>query len=124
MSFASERLRPHPPHGRPEVRLAAAIGWLCLTEEPIPEDPHQAIDTLATDERAHAMDTLPWMYAAAGTGEPGLLRCMRRMIHPEEPEPRAEDSRAPTGSVSTRSAQSAPGSSSSGGIDGVMTIIV
>ncbi|MEU2822666.1 hypothetical protein ABZ763_10365 [Streptomyces bacillaris] len=71
----------------PEVRMAAAIGWLCLTDEPAPEDLHQAIDTCATDERAHAMDALPWMNAAAGTREPGLRRCIRRMLHPEEPEP-------------------------------------
>ncbi|MFD9048878.1 hypothetical protein [Streptomyces zaomyceticus] len=71
----------------PEARLAAAIGWLCLTDEPAPEDLHRTVDTFATDERAHAMEVLPWMYAAAGTGEPGLLRCVRRMLHPEEPEP-------------------------------------
>ncbi|MFD0366640.1 HEAT repeat domain-containing protein [Streptomyces sp. NPDC127114] len=70
----------------PEVRLAAAIGWLCLTDEPAPEDLHQTIDTFATEERAHAMDTLPWMHAA-GSGEPGLSRCIRCMLHPEEPEP-------------------------------------
>ncbi|MFF9573185.1 hypothetical protein [Streptomyces sp. NPDC014685] len=71
----------------PEVRLAAAIGWLCLTDEPAPEVLHQTSDTFATEERAHAMDTLPWMYAAAGTGEPGLSRCIRCMLHPEKPEP-------------------------------------
>ncbi|MFG2838053.1 hypothetical protein ACGFYE_23950 [Streptomyces zaomyceticus] len=71
----------------PEVRLAAAIGRLCLTDEPAPEDLRRTVDTLATDERAHAMDALPWMRAAAGTGEPGLLRCVRRMLHPDEPEP-------------------------------------
>ncbi|MEV5342789.1 hypothetical protein AB0K93_30540 [Streptomyces sp. NPDC052676] len=71
----------------PEVRLAAAIGWLCLTDEPAPQDLYQTIDTYATDERALAMDALPWMNAAAGTGESGLRRCIRCMLHPEEPEP-------------------------------------
>ncbi|MEU0772093.1 HEAT repeat domain-containing protein [Streptomyces albogriseolus] len=71
----------------PEVRQAAAIGWLCLTDEPAPEDLHEAIDTFATEERAHAMDALPWMNAAAGTGEPGLSRCIRCMLHPDKPEP-------------------------------------
>ncbi|WP_405852301.1 hypothetical protein OG361_06210 [Streptomyces sp. NBC_00090] len=93
------RAHAHPPtvwwfHERrqdwtqaPEVRLAAAIGWLCLTDEPAPEELHQTVVTFATDERAHAMDALPWMNAAAGSGEPGLRRCIRRMLHPEEPEP-------------------------------------
>ncbi|MFF3217030.1 hypothetical protein ACFYYB_41230 [Streptomyces sp. NPDC002886] len=68
----------------PEVRLAAAIGWLCLTDEPAPDTLRATVDTLATEERARAMDALPWM-AAAGRGEPGLLHCVRRMLHPEEP---------------------------------------
>ncbi|GGW15440.1 hypothetical protein GCM10010264_63440 [Streptomyces globisporus] len=70
----------------PEVRLAAAIGWLCLTDEPAPGAMHTTVEALATEERARAMDALPWM-AAAGRGEPGLLDCVRRMLHPEEPEP-------------------------------------
>ncbi|MFD7262212.1 hypothetical protein [Streptomyces sp. NPDC059874] len=70
----------------PEVRVAAAIGWLCLTDEPALDALHTTVDALATEERARAMDVLPWM-AAAGCGEPGLLRCVRRMLHPDEPEP-------------------------------------
>ncbi|MET9609841.1 hypothetical protein ABZZ17_33050 [Streptomyces sp. NPDC006512] len=93
------RAHPHPPTTTwireqwqdrtqpPEVRLAAAIGWLCLTDEPAPDALHATVDALATGERAHAMGALPWMTAAAGAGEPGLLRCVRRMLHPEEPEP-------------------------------------
>ncbi|WP_393062397.1 hypothetical protein [Streptomyces sp. LN549] len=69
-----------------EVRLAAAIGWLCLTDEPAPDALQATVRALATEERARAMDVLPWM-TAAGCGEPGLLRCVRRMLHPEEPEP-------------------------------------
>ncbi|MFJ2597876.1 HEAT repeat domain-containing protein [Streptomyces erythrochromogenes] len=71
----------------PEVRLAAAIGWLCLTDEPAPDDLRAAVDHLATDERAHAMEALPWMALAGGTGETGLRRCVRTMLHPEQPEP-------------------------------------
>lgn len=74
----------------PEVRLAAAIGWLCLTDEPAPDTLHTAVDALATEERGRAMDVLPWM-VAVGCNEPGLLRCVRRMLHPEEPEPYSDD---------------------------------
>ncbi|WP_393062592.1 hypothetical protein [Streptomyces sp. LN549] len=70
----------------PEVRLAAAIGWLCLTNEPVPRALPTTVDALATEERARAMDALPWM-TAVGCGESGLLRCVRRMLYPEEPEP-------------------------------------
>ncbi|MFB6809989.1 hypothetical protein [Streptomyces sp. NPDC056387] len=92
------RADPHPPTAAwirehwqdrtqpPEARLAAAIGWLCLTEDPAPEELHHTLAVLVTEERAQAMDALPWM-TAAGSTEPGLLRCVRRMLHPEEPEP-------------------------------------
>jgi hypothetical protein len=61
----------------PEARLAAALGWLCLTDEPAPEGLRAVADDLATDERAHAMDDLPWMAAAGGSGETGARRCVR-----------------------------------------------
>lgn len=93
------RAHPHPPTvtwlrerwhdrtGAPETRLAAAIGWLCLTDQAAPEELRRTVDALADAERAHAMEALPWMSAASGTNEPGLLRCRRCMLHPEEPDP-------------------------------------
>ncbi len=93
------RADPHPPSVRwlrqrwddraeaPEARLSAAIGWLCLTGRSAPDELRRTVDTLADDERAHAMEALPWMSAASGTNEPGLLRCRRCMLHPEEPDP-------------------------------------
>ena len=79
--------RWHDPAEAPEVRLAAAIGWLCLTDDPAPEELRRTVDTLADDERAHAMEALRWMSTASGTNEPGLLRCKRLMLHPEQPDP-------------------------------------
>ncbi|MFE7046331.1 hypothetical protein ACFU9X_45305 [Streptomyces atratus] len=81
------RERWHDRTEAPEVRLAAAIGWLCLTDDPAPEELRRTVDALADDERAHAMEALPWMSAASGTNEPGLLRCKRCMLQPEEPDP-------------------------------------
>ncbi|MFJ9565985.1 HEAT repeat domain-containing protein [Streptomyces fuscichromogenes] len=93
------RTHPHPPTTvwmrecwrdgtqASEARLAAAIGWLCLTDEPAPDDLRAAVDDLATDERAHVMDDLPWMAAAGGSSETGLRRCIREMLHPEQPDP-------------------------------------
>ncbi|MET8220959.1 hypothetical protein ACFYRD_40480 [Streptomyces hirsutus] len=95
------RAHPHPPtvtwlrerwHDgteAPEARLAATVGWLCLTEQSAPVELRRTVDALADDERAHAMEALPWMNAASGTNEPGLLRCRRCMLHPEEPDPEA-----------------------------------
>ncbi|MFF9002096.1 hypothetical protein ACF1GW_22285 [Streptomyces achromogenes] len=93
------RNQPHPPTTAwmgelwrdrtqvPEVRLAAAIGWLCLTDGHTPDDLHAAVDDLASDERAHAMEALPWMAAAGRSGETGLRHCIREMLHPEQPDP-------------------------------------
>ena len=75
----------------PEVRLAAAIGWLCLTDEPAPDDLRTAVDDLATDERAHTMDDLRWMANAGGSHETGLQRCVRTMLHPDQPDPEDRD---------------------------------
>ncbi|MFE2021854.1 hypothetical protein ACFW9O_27820 [Streptomyces sp. NPDC059499] len=71
----------------PEVRLAAAIGWLCLTDEPAPDDLRAVVEDLATDERAQAMEDLPWMAAVGESEETGLRRCVRKMLHPEQPDP-------------------------------------
>ncbi|MER5773772.1 hypothetical protein ABT144_05675 [Streptomyces sp. NPDC002039] len=75
------------PSQAPEVRLAATVAWLCLTDEPVPDDMRTGIDDLATDERAHAMEALPWMAAAGGSSETGLHRCVRTMLHPDQPDP-------------------------------------
>ncbi|MFE7402693.1 hypothetical protein [Streptomyces sp. NPDC057557] len=83
------RERWHDRTEAPEVRLAAAIGWLCLTDDPASEELRRTVDALADDERAHAMEAQPWMSAASGTNEPGLLRCKRCMLQPEEPDPEA-----------------------------------
>ncbi|MEU2730684.1 hypothetical protein ABZ650_23505 [Streptomyces griseoviridis] len=75
----------------PEVRLAAAVGWLCLTDEPAPDDLRTVVDDLATDERAHTMDDLRWMANAGGSQETGLQRCVRTMLHPDQPDPEDRD---------------------------------
>jgi hypothetical protein len=68
-----------------EARLTATSGWLCLTDEPAPDDLRAVVDDLTTDERAHAMDELPWMAGAGGSGQTGLHRWVQEMPHPEQP---------------------------------------
>lgn len=75
----------------PEARLAAAIGWLCLTDDPAPDGLRAAVDDLATDARVRSMDTLPWMAAVGGSEERGLRRCIREMLHPGQAEPVGQD---------------------------------
>ncbi|MFI8361668.1 hypothetical protein ACIGD1_16035 [Streptomyces sp. NPDC085612] len=93
------RARPHPPTAAwlselwpdrsrpPEVRPAAVIGRLCLTDGPAPEGMRAVAGALATAERAAAMEALPWMAVAGGVRETGLVRCLRMLLNPDEPGP-------------------------------------
>ncbi|MGW5128982.1 hypothetical protein ACWEQ7_34070 [Streptomyces sp. NPDC004069] len=67
----------------PEVRVSAALGWLCLTDTPIPDDLLATMDACATDETAQMMALLPWMRAVDYEGEAGLHRCVRGLLHPD-----------------------------------------
>ncbi|MFD9428082.1 MULTISPECIES: HEAT repeat domain-containing protein [unclassified Streptomyces] len=75
----------------PEVQLAAAVGWLCLTNEPVPEDLRATVDALVTEDVAHAMSALPWMAAASRSGETGLQHCIRELLQPEQADPVEDD---------------------------------
>ncbi|MER6252539.1 hypothetical protein ABT224_14385 [Streptomyces sp. NPDC001584] len=73
-------------HTRAAAVLAVPF-LIRIAADPAPNGLRTAVDDLATDERAHAMDGLPWMAAAGGSGETGLRRCVRRMLHPGQPDP-------------------------------------
>lgn len=79
------------PGQPPEVRVSAALGWMCLTDEPIPDDLRTILDDLATDETAQLMAPLPWMRAAASAPTDGLHRCLQAMLHPDTLDADADD---------------------------------
>jgi hypothetical protein len=68
-----------------EVRVSAALGWMCLTDLPIPEELRTVLDDLAIPETAHLMAPLPWMRAVEGHNETGLHRCLHTMLYPGTP---------------------------------------
>ncbi|MER5986403.1 hypothetical protein [Streptomyces sp. NPDC001787] len=70
----------------PEVRVSAALGWMCLSDAPVPDALHAMLDSLATDETARVMGPLPWMRAIEGIDGDGLRRCLREMLHPDAPD--------------------------------------
>ncbi|MFE4332698.1 hypothetical protein ACFRQM_25750 [Streptomyces sp. NPDC056831] len=70
-----------------EVRFSAALGWMCLTDTPIPDDLHAMLNSPATEEAACLMARLPWMRAVENSDGDGLYRCLRKMLHPDEPDP-------------------------------------
>ncbi|MFF7405241.1 hypothetical protein [Streptomyces murinus] len=75
--------RTHPP----EVRVSAALGWMCLSDASVPDELHAMLDSLATDETARVMAPLPWMRVIEGIDGDGLRRCLLKMLHPDAPDP-------------------------------------
>ncbi|MFG3134540.1 hypothetical protein ACGFZU_43570 [Streptomyces tendae] len=71
--------------------MSAALGWMCLTDLPVPDELAALLDHLATHETAQLMAPLPWMRAAEHAAGNGLQRCLRTMLHPDTPD--AEDRR-------------------------------
>ncbi|WP_237536363.1 hypothetical protein [Streptomyces sp. SID5785] len=74
------------PKGLPEVRVSAALGWMCLSDLPVPDPLRAMVDDLATEGMARMMAPLPWMRAAEHIAGDGLPRCLRAMLHPDAPE--------------------------------------
>ncbi|MER7170055.1 HEAT repeat domain-containing protein [Streptomyces mesophilus] len=74
------------PSRSPEVRVSAALGWMCLSDQPIPDRLRAMVNDLATDDMAELMAPLPWMRAAECADGDGLPRCMRAMLHPDAPD--------------------------------------
>lgn len=77
------------PARPPEVRVSAALGWMCLTDLPVPDELRAMVDEFATHDIAWLMAPLPWMRAAEDTNSTGLHRCLCTMLHPDTPD--AED---------------------------------
>ncbi|MER7582271.1 hypothetical protein [Kitasatospora sp. NPDC097691] len=75
------------PTRPPEVRVSAALGGLCLTDGPVPDDLRTMLNDLATPDLAQLLEPLPWMQAASTGGRTGLQRCLHTMLHPDTPEP-------------------------------------
>ncbi|WP_083734653.1 hypothetical protein [Actinomadura sp. CNU-125] len=80
----------------PEVRVSAALGWLCLTDAAMPDDLPAIVDECATDTTARLMAPLPWMRAVDDGRNAGLQRCIQTLIHPDAPVPASS---APTAST-------------------------
>ncbi|MER8182086.1 hypothetical protein [Kitasatospora sp. NPDC094015] len=68
------------PSRPPEVRVSAAMGWLCLTDLPVSDELRATVDDLATDGTARSMAPLPWMRAVETAGASSLHRCLRSML--------------------------------------------
>ncbi|MFD8597529.1 hypothetical protein ACFV1L_21255 [Kitasatospora sp. NPDC059646] len=65
-----------------EVRMSAALAWLCLVDDPLPAELDTLLDTEATDRLVAVLDPVPWLFDAA-RGD-GLRTVLTQMRNPDD----------------------------------------
>lgn len=65
-----------------QVRVASALAWLCLVDDPVPNSLHTPLDTLITDDLACLLDTVAW--TAHVDDEKGLARTLDQLLNDAE----------------------------------------
>ncbi|MGW9210519.1 hypothetical protein ACWGR4_26465 [Embleya sp. NPDC055664] len=69
----------HPP----EIRVSAALGWLCLVDDPVPDTLRAVIDKTVTPELHRVLSPSPWMRQVEDTGAEGLSHTLWQMLDPD-----------------------------------------
>ncbi|MEV7211589.1 hypothetical protein AB0O31_00635 [Kitasatospora cineracea] len=85
------RARWSDPAEPSAVRVAAVLGWLCLTDAPVPEALLATLDACATGETARLMAPLPWLREIDRGGDAGLRRFLDGLLSSVHPEPEGDD---------------------------------
>ncbi|OPC76744.1 hypothetical protein B4N89_45510 [Embleya scabrispora] len=70
------------PARPPEVRVAAALGWLCLVDDSAPEDLRAVLDELVTPELGRLMAEVPWLRQVDSHSGAGLTLTLKHMFDP------------------------------------------
>jgi hypothetical protein len=65
-----------------EIRMAAALAWLSLVDDPIPADLDAFLDTEATDHLAALLTPVPWLEDLAE--KEGLRTALTQMRNPDD----------------------------------------
>ncbi len=65
-----------------EVRVSAALAWLCLVDDPIPTELDTLLDEKATDHLATLLTPVPWLFDA--DPEDGLRSALDQMRNPDD----------------------------------------
>lgn len=65
-----------------DIRVSAALSWLCLVDVPVPDDLRLLLTTTVDDELAELLAAVPWM-REIDWGGAGLRRCIHLMLNPE-----------------------------------------
>ncbi|MGW1996082.1 hypothetical protein [Embleya sp. NPDC001921] len=80
------------PTGPAEVRVGAALGWLCLVDDAVPDALRAVIEESVTPELHRLLSPSPWMRQVEDTGVDGLSHTLGQMLDPDSwsgpaPEP-------------------------------------
>ncbi|MGW1998357.1 hypothetical protein [Embleya sp. NPDC001921] len=71
------------PTRPPEVRVGAALGWLCLVDDPVPDTLRALIEETVTPELHRLLSPTPWMKQVDDTGVDGLSHTLWQMLDPD-----------------------------------------
>jgi hypothetical protein len=63
------------------VRVSAALAWLCLVEDPVPEALRTVLEDTVTDELDRLMSPIPWLEAV---DDAGLSRILERVLRAQD----------------------------------------
>ncbi|MGW9211039.1 hypothetical protein ACWGR4_29150 [Embleya sp. NPDC055664] len=69
--------------GPSEVRVCAALGWLCLVEDPVPDTLRTMIEETVTPELHRVLSPTPWLTQVDDLGVAGLSHTLWQMLDPE-----------------------------------------
>ncbi|MFI1585308.1 hypothetical protein [Embleya sp. NPDC020630] len=85
------------PERPAEVRVAAALGWLCLVDDPPPAELRAVLDDLVTPELGRLMAEVPWIGQVDHYRGAGLTRTLEHMLGPARRRTAFPDSWGGTG---------------------------
>ncbi|WP_439673371.1 hypothetical protein [Embleya sp. MST-111070] len=71
------------PTGPAEVRVSAALAWLCLVDDPVPDTLRAVIEETVTPELHRLLSPTLWMRQVEDTGVDGLAHTLWQMLDPD-----------------------------------------
>ncbi|MER5602414.1 hypothetical protein [Streptomyces sp. NPDC002265] len=67
----------------PETRVGAALAWLCLVTDPVPDELRTLLTDRDTDQLGELFQQVPWLPPVDYSS--GLRRCIHEMLTPDVP---------------------------------------
>ncbi|MFB7286792.1 hypothetical protein [Actinacidiphila glaucinigra] len=67
-----------------ETRVGAALAWLCLVDDPVPDELRTLLTDPCTDQLNELFQQVPWLPPVDYHGS-GLRRCIHEMLTPDVP---------------------------------------